>query len=60
MGFTPIKVLSTFVFLDFILLLPLMLNGLVRWYLPLLLDIDVEMSAVLQAVREISKNIELT
>ena len=52
MGFTPLTVLSTFPSLDFILLLLFMNNGLVRWYLPLLVDIDVKISVILQSVEE--------
>ena len=52
MGLTPLTVLSTFLSLDFILLLLFMNNGLVRWYLPLLVDIDVKISVILQSVEE--------
>ena len=60
MGFTPVNVLTTSGSFDFILLLPFVLNGLLRWYWPLLVDIDVKISVVLQTVRGNSENTELT
>jgi hypothetical protein len=59
MGLTPLTVLSTFLSLDFILLLLFMNNGLVRWYLPLLVNIDAKISVVLQPIKKNAKKSEV-